>query len=225
MTCLGYTARFVLSRLSDKKRRFAYVYEFFRVNSVELCLVSRTLCNILQFLPIVKGYPQLLLLGRNRQEIDDSMPQWTWVRPARSGTGLNTPKGRSLMDKQPVHVGAPVQGAPYSPGIITGNLVFVSGQVPMDPEKKEVLRDDFEGEVRLCIANVERVLKAAGTDLEHCVKVVVFLRDMAHFARLNAVYTEYFGATKPARSCIQVARLPLDVDVEIEAIAVLPSAP
>jgi 2-iminobutanoate/2-iminopropanoate deaminase len=128
------------------------------------------------------------------------------------------------MNKQPVYVGAPVQGAPYSPGIITGNTVFVSGQVPMDPETKQVLRDDFEGEVRLCIANVERVLKAAGTDLEHCVKVVVFLRDMAHFDRLNAVYTQYFGPTKPARSCIQVARLPLDVDVEIEAIAVLPDA-
>ncbi len=126
------------------------------------------------------------------------------------------------MSKQPVHVGSPVQGAPYSPGIVTGNLVFVSGQVPMDPVKKEVLRGDFEGEVRLCIANVERILMAAGTDLEHCVKVVVFLQDMDNFARLNAVYTEYFGPDKPARSCVQVARLPLDVDVEIEAIAILP---
>jgi 2-iminobutanoate/2-iminopropanoate deaminase len=126
------------------------------------------------------------------------------------------------MDKQAVHVGAPVLGAPYSPGIITGNLVFVSGQVPMNPDTKEVLRGDFEGEVRQCIANVERVLKAAGTDLEHCVKVVVFLQDMDNFARLNTVYTEYFGDVRPARSCVQVARLPLDVDVEIEAIAVLP---
>lgn len=126
------------------------------------------------------------------------------------------------MSKQAVHTGAPVSGAPYSPGIITGNLVFVSGQVPMNQETKEVLRNDFEGEVRLCLQNVERILKAAGTDLEHCVKVVVFLQDMDNFSRLNAVYNEYFGATKPARSCIQVARLPLDVDVEIEAIAVLP---
>jgi 2-iminobutanoate/2-iminopropanoate deaminase len=126
------------------------------------------------------------------------------------------------MEKQAVRVGAPVQGSPYSPGIIAGNLVFVSGQVPMNQETKEVLRDDFEGEVRLCIVNVERILKAAGTDLEHCVKVVVFLADMNNFARLNAVYNEYFGDTKPARSCVQVARLPLDVDVEIEAIAVLP---
>ncbi len=126
------------------------------------------------------------------------------------------------MQKQAVNTGAPASGAPYSPGIITGNLVFVSGQVPMNPETRELLRGDFEAEVRQCIANVERILKAAGTDLEHCVKVVVFLADMNNFARLNAVYNEYFGAVKPARSCIQVARLPLDADVEIEAIATLP---
>jgi len=126
------------------------------------------------------------------------------------------------MNKLAVNAAPPATGAPYSPGIITGNLVFVSGQVPMNQETKEVLRGDFEGEVRLCIANVERILKAGGTDLQHCVKVVVFLADMDNFARLNKVYIEYFGDIKPARSCVQVARLPLDVDVEIEAIAVLP---
>ncbi len=99
--------------------------------------------------------------------------------------------------------------------------MFVSGQVPMNPETKEIVRDDFEGAVRQCILNVERILKAAGTDLEHCVKVLVFLQDMDNFSRLNRVYNEYFGAVKPARSCVQVARLPLDVDVEIEAIATL----
>lgn len=125
------------------------------------------------------------------------------------------------MPKQAVNTGAPVSGAPYSPGIISGNLIFVSGQVPMDPETKTVIRDDFEAAVRQCIANVERILKAAGSDLERCVKVTVFLADMDNFARLNAVYTEYFGAVRPARTCVQVARLPLDVDVEIEAIAVI----
>lgn len=126
------------------------------------------------------------------------------------------------MNKQAVHTGAPVQDAPYSPGIITGSLVFVSGQVPMNPETKQVIRDDFEAAVRQCLANVSRILEAAGTDLEHCVKVLVFLADMNNFARLNAVYNEHFGPVKPARSCVQVARLPLDVDVEIEAIAILP---
>jgi 2-iminobutanoate/2-iminopropanoate deaminase len=125
------------------------------------------------------------------------------------------------MGKQPVNTGTSVQGAPYSPGIITGNFVFVSGQVPMNPETKTIVREDFEGAVRQCISNVERILKAAGSDLERCVKVTVFLADMENFARLNAVYNEYFGDVKPARTCVQVARLPLDVDVEIEAIAVL----
>jgi len=92
----------------------------------------------------------------------------------------------------------------------------------MNPDTKEVVRNDFEGAVRQCLSNVERILKAAGTDLEHCVKVLVFLQDMENFSRLNAVYTEYFGSTKPARSCVQVARLPLDVDVEIEVIAEIP---
>jgi 2-iminobutanoate/2-iminopropanoate deaminase len=125
------------------------------------------------------------------------------------------------MEKKPVYSGAPVAGAPYSPGIVTGNLIFVSGQVPMKPDTKEVIRDDFEAAVRQCLANVEAILKGAGASLENCVKVVVFLADMNNFARLNAVYNEYFGETKPARSCVQVARLPLDVDVEIEAIAAL----
>lgn len=126
------------------------------------------------------------------------------------------------MSKTPVNAGAPVPGSPYTPGVITGNLVFVSGQVPMNPATKEVIRDDFEAAVRQCIENVERILVAAGTDLNHVVKAVVFLADMNNFSRLNAVYNNYFGDVKPARSCVQVARLPLDVDVEIEAIAVLP---
>jgi 2-iminobutanoate/2-iminopropanoate deaminase len=125
------------------------------------------------------------------------------------------------MDKRAVWTGSASATAPYTPGIVTGNLVFVSGQVPMDPSTKQIVEGDFESHVRQCILNVERVLKAAGTDLEHVVKVVVFLDDMDNFARLNAVYTEYWGETRPARSCVQVARLPLDVDVEIEAIAVL----
>jgi len=125
------------------------------------------------------------------------------------------------MPKQAVQTGTAVAGAPYSPGIVTGDLVFVSGQVPMNPETKTVVRDDFEGAVRQCIANVERVLKAAGSSLENCVKVTVFLADMENFARLNVVYNEYFGEVRPARTCVQVARLPLDVDVEIEAIATL----
>jgi 2-iminobutanoate/2-iminopropanoate deaminase len=126
------------------------------------------------------------------------------------------------MQKQAVWPGNPSANAPYTPGVVIGNLVFVSGQVPMDPATKKIVEGDFETHVRQCIKNVESVLKAAGTDLEHAVKVVVFLSDMDNFARLNEVYKEYWGEIRPARSCVQVARLPLDVDVEIEAIATLP---
>src|SRR2546423_8532877 len=126
------------------------------------------------------------------------------------------------MDKRAVWTGEPNPNSPYSPGIVTGNLVFVSGQVPMDPATRKIVEGDFETHVRQCIINVESVLKAAGTDLQHAVKVVVFLDNMANVDRLNRVYNEYWGDTRPARSCVQVARLPLDVDVEIEAIAVLP---
>jgi 2-iminobutanoate/2-iminopropanoate deaminase len=126
------------------------------------------------------------------------------------------------MVKEAVWAGSPAANAPYTPGVVLGNLVFVSGQVPMDPETKRIVEGDFETHVRQCIANVERILKAAGTDLNHVVKVIVFLSDMDNFARLNAVYSQNWGDIKPARSCVQVARLPLDVDVEIEAIAALP---
>ena len=126
------------------------------------------------------------------------------------------------MDKKAVWPGGSSPLAPYSPGIITGNLVFVSGQVPMNPDTKSLVEGPFEDHVRQCIRNVERILIAAGTDLQHAVKVIVFLKDMDNFERLNAVYNEYWGEVRPARSCVQVARLPLDVQVEVEAIAVLP---
>ena len=125
------------------------------------------------------------------------------------------------MKKTAVQTGPPATGAPYSPGIIAGDFVYVSGQVPLDPSTKQLAAGGFEEHVRQCILNVQSILNAAGTDLEHVVKVNVFLKDLNNFARLNAVYSEYWGDVKPARSCVEVARLPLDVDVEIEAIALL----
>lgn len=125
------------------------------------------------------------------------------------------------MDRKPVFPGTVNTAGPYSPGIVTGNLVFVSGQVPMDFATKQIVDGDFEAHVHQCLKNVQTILAAAGSDLKHAVKVTVFLKDMNNFARLNAVYTGYWPDVKPARSCIEVARLPLDVDVEIEAIAVL----
>ncbi len=125
------------------------------------------------------------------------------------------------MDRTPVYAGTPVSGAPYTPGIQVGNLVFVSGQVPLDAATNSIVRDDFERAVNVCLDNVARILQSAGTDLGNCVRVGVFLANMDNFARLNAVYASRFGEVKPARTCIQ-AQLPLGVDVEIEAIALIP---
>src|SRR5690349_17870896 len=119
------------------------------------------------------------------------------------------------MQKEAVWTGAPNQSNPYTPGIKSGGFLFVSGQVPMDPDTKQIVQGEFEAHVRQCIANVERVLKAGGAGLENVVKVTVFLKDMDNFARLNAVYNEYWGEVRPARTCIQAARLPLDVQIEI----------
>ena len=126
------------------------------------------------------------------------------------------------MNKKALQSGSPVSGAPYSPGIQFGNLCFVSGQVPLDPNTRQIVEGDFDARVRQCIRNIESVLKLANIGLEQVVKTTVFLTDMEDFGRLNKVYGEYWGEIKPARSCVQVARLPLEADVEIEAIAVIP---
>lgn len=110
---------------------------------------------------------------------------------------------------------------PYCAGVAVGNLVFVSGQIPTDANG--VLPEGIEAQTRQSIMNVKAVLEAGGSDLEHVVKTTVFLRDMEDFAAVNAVYAEYFcGEVQPARSCVQAARLPKDMPLEIEAIGVVP---
>jgi 2-iminobutanoate/2-iminopropanoate deaminase len=124
--------------------------------------------------------------------------------------------------KKALWTGAKVAEAPYTPGVQVGAMVFVSGQVPLDPATKQLVAGEFEDRVRQCLANVAAVLKEAGADLSHVVKTTVFLTDLDQFARMNAVYKQHFGEVRPARSCIQVCRLPMCADVEIEAIAVVP---
>lgn len=110
-------------------------------------------------------------------------------------------------------------GAPYSPGIELENLVFTSGQVPLDPATGKILDAPFADQVRLTLDNVEAVLSAAGTSLAKAVKVTIFVTDMTKFGELNEIYKTFFQADPPARSCIEVSRLPFDSPVEIEAIA------
>lgn len=108
---------------------------------------------------------------------------------------------------------------PYSAGVRTGDLVFVSGQIPTD--ENGVLPEGIRAQARQSILNVKAVLEAGGSDLEHVVKTTVFLRDMEDFAAVNEVYAEYFcGEVQPARSCVQAAKLPRDMPLEIEAIGV-----
>lgn len=114
---------------------------------------------------------------------------------------------------------APGALGPYSQALMTEDLVFCSGQIPIDPATGAVAGSTIEEQTRRAITNLSAVLEAAGSSLSNVVKTTVFIKDMNDFAALNAVYAEMFGDTKPARSCVEVARLPKDVKLEIECIA------
>ena len=114
---------------------------------------------------------------------------------------------------------APKAVGPYSQAIKAGGFIWCSGQIPIDPAANAVTATPVEGQTRQAITNLKNVLEAAGAGLDKVVKTTVFISDMNNFAALNAVYAELFGDAKPARSCVEVARLPKDVLVEIECIA------
>ena len=115
---------------------------------------------------------------------------------------------------------APKALGPYRQAIHANGFVFCSGQIPIDPAAGAVVATTVEDQTRQAIINLRQVLEAAGSGLDKVVKTTVFISDMNDFAAVNGVYAELFGDAKPARSCVQVARLPKDVKIEIEAIAV-----
>lgn len=117
---------------------------------------------------------------------------------------------------------APKAIGPYSQAIVAGNLVFTAGQVPFDPATGEIVGGDIAAQTERVFENVRAILEAAGSSLSLVVKTTVFLADMNDFSAMNEVYARYFGDHRPARSTVQAARLPRDVRVEIETIAVLP---
>ena len=122
---------------------------------------------------------------------------------------------------QPLHSNkAPKALGPYSQAIVSGDLVFCSGQTPVDPETNQLVGQDIVPQTHRALDNLGLVLGATGLDFSHIVKTTVFLKNMADFERMNAVYGTYFGEHPPARSTIEVARLPLDALVEIECVAV-----
>jgi len=114
---------------------------------------------------------------------------------------------------------APRASGPYSQAIISGNLVFTAGQLPLDPQTGKLAAEDFEGQLWQVMHNLAAVLQVAGTDLKNVIKFTVFLSDLTNFSVLNKVFNEYFPKSAPARSVFQASRLPLDVLIEIEAIA------
>ena len=116
---------------------------------------------------------------------------------------------------------APAAIGPYSQGIIANGFVFTAGQVPFDPQSMQLVEGDIGTQTDQVMKNLSAILREAGADLSTVVKTTVFLRDMNDFVGMNEVYERHFGEHKPARSTVQVARLPRDVAVEIEAVAVL----
>jgi 2-iminobutanoate/2-iminopropanoate deaminase len=117
---------------------------------------------------------------------------------------------------------APAPIGPYSQAIIaSGSLVFTAGQIPLDPATGAIDGADIAGQTRRAITNLGEILRAAGSSFDRVVKTTVFLKDMGEFAGMNAVYAEYFGSSAPARSTVEVSRLPKDVRIEIEAIAIV----
>lgn len=114
---------------------------------------------------------------------------------------------------------APAAIGPYSVGISTGALLFTAGQIGLDPKTGQMVEGGVEVEARQALTNLKAILEAAGSGLEKVVKTTVFLKDMADFARVNAIYAEFFVENPPARSVVAVAALPKNALVEIEAIA------
>lgn len=116
-------------------------------------------------------------------------------------------------DKAPAAIG------PYVQATKLGELVFTSGQIPLDPATMEIVAGGIEAQAEQVMKNLVAVLKAAGADTSQVLKTTCFLSDMNNFVAFNQVYARYFGESAPARSCVEVARLPKDVLVEVEAIA------
>ena len=116
---------------------------------------------------------------------------------------------------------APQAIGPYSPAIRAGNLLFLSGQIPIDPATSNLVAGDISAQTEQVMRNIGALLKAAGAGFEHVVRTTVFLADMSDFGAMNAVYGRFVVDPPPARAAVQVARLPRDARVEIDVIAVL----
>jgi len=125
------------------------------------------------------------------------------------------------LEKQVVNTDqAPAAIGPYSQALKVGEMVFVSGQIPIDPATGDIVQGDIKAQTRQVLTNLNAVLAAAGSSLERTVKTTVYITNMDEFSQVNEVYSEFFKDQPPARACVEVSRLPKGVAVEIDAIAI-----
>lgn len=134
------------------------------------------------------------------------------------------PKAKPPVRERVFTASAPAPIGPYNQAIRIGGLLFCSGQIPLDPASGQVVGGDVEAQARQVLTNLKAVLEAGGASFDHVAKTTIFLKSMGDFPKVNEVYAGAFTGVAPARSTIEVARLPKDVLVEIEAIAVVPTA-
>ena len=116
---------------------------------------------------------------------------------------------------------APKAIGPYSQAIQAGNFLFLSGQIPLDPKTGELVKGDIRKQTQQVLENIKGILESQGLGMENVVKVTIFLKDIANFNQVNEVYATYFPSSPPARSTVEVAKLPRDADIEIEALAII----
>lgn len=117
---------------------------------------------------------------------------------------------------------APAPIGPYSQAVlVNGSFLYTAGQIPLDPSTNAIVAGDIKAQTRQVLRNLEAILHAGGASVKSVIKTTVFLKDMNDFAAMNEVYAEVFGPSAPARSAVEVARLPKDVKVEIEAVALV----
>ena len=116
---------------------------------------------------------------------------------------------------------APAAIGPYSQAVLVNGMLFTSGVIPIDPETNTLVQGDVEAQARQAIGSLKNLIEASGSSMEKVVKTTVFIKDMNDFGKINDIYKEFFTSDFPARSCVEVARLPKDVLIEIEAIAVV----
>ena len=125
------------------------------------------------------------------------------------------------MKKQVNTSSAPAAIGPYSQGVIAGNLLFVSGQIPINPADGSLVGDSLESQANQVFENLRAIIQEAGTSFEHVLKLTIYLTDLENFAAVNKVMENYFNEPYPARATVEVSRLPKDVEVEIDAIVEL----